>query len=128
MNNMFSQELKEEVVEDLFDSMKQLDRIEFQNKLIQQKQVLNSMKIGECTLLISAFISMLFFTNYTYTYLYLSSLGIYSYFHLSALGNTFMVFFLLLVVSLISFLIRLYKIEKFKKENDEELDFILGKK
>jgi len=127
IKNMFSQKYKEEVTKDLFDSMEQLDRIEFQNRLIQQKQTLNSYKLGESVLLVSMFVSSLFFANYCYTYLYLSTLGVYSYAHISAIGNTFLVFAMLTISSIIIIFMRLCKVNKFKKENEEELDFILDK-
>lgn len=125
--NMFTNRFKELVTEDLFNSMEQLDRIEFQNRLIQQKQVLNSIKIGDSVLLVCMFISSMFLANYCYTYLYLTSLGVYSYSHISAIGNTSMVLCLTLISLLVFFVVRLYKINKFKNENDERLDFILDK-
>ena len=91
---MFSQKKKNEVMEERFKSMKQLDRIEFQNRLIQQNQYSNILKTVQATFLIINFISMSFLIYFSTAFLHLLSLGLYSELHRQA-GLFFIFIFLL---------------------------------
>lgn len=124
---MFSQKYKDEVVEDLFQSMKQLDRIEFQNSLIQQNQEYNMLKTLQSTFLVINFISMSFLIYFSGAFMHLLSLGLYSEIHRQS-GIFF--FFIFAVSSIFIFCVFFQRIslsDKFKKKNDEHLDFILNK-
>lgn len=128
INNMFSQKYKDEVVTDLFKSMNQLDRIEFQNRLIQQKQDRNRLKIELSTFMIINFISFGFVAYFSNTFSHLLSLGLYSNIHRqSALlfGFMFLISGLLFVMI---FLEKLKQSDRTKKQNDEHLDLILYNK
>ncbi len=127
IKNMFSQKYKDGVVNDLFESMDQLDRIEFQNRLIQQNQRKNNVKIKAASFMIINFISFGFLSYFSTKFQHLLSLGLYSNIHRqSALvfGFMFLVSGFLFVLIFIDDMI---KSDRTKKENDEQLDFILAK-
>ncbi len=127
INNMFSQKYKEELVEDMFDSMDQLDRIEFQNTLIQQNQHTNTLKIQLSTFLIVNFIAACFTIYFSNAFMHLLSLGLYSEIHRqSALLFGFM-FVLSGFIFVLVFVQKMLLSDRTKKENDERLDFILDK-
>ncbi len=124
---MFTQKYKDEVVNDLFESMDQLDRIEFQNRLIQQNQRKNNVKIKLSTFMIINFIAIGFMSYFATKFQHLFSLGLYSNIHRqSALVFGFMILFSGLLFVLI-FIEDMIKSDRTKKENDERLAFILAK-
>ncbi len=128
INNMFSQKYKDDVVEDLFNSMEQLDRIEFQNRLIQQNQSRNLSKIIQSTFMIANLISMSFLVYFASAFSHLLSLGFYSEIHRQA-GLLF-VFLTIIsgVAFFFSFIQSISQSDRTKKDNDEQLDFILDNK
>lgn len=125
---MFSQKYKNEIMDDLFESMDQLDRIEFQNRIIQQNQNRNISKNIQSTFLLVNFISMSFLIYFSGTYVHLLSLGFYSEIH----RQSGLFFFVMFIISTIVFITIVFdsmmKSDRTKKENDEQLDFILSKK
>ncbi len=124
---MFSQKYKDEVVEDLFQSMDQLDRIEFQNSFIQQNQSYNLLKILQSTFLVINFISISFLIYFSGAFMHLLLLGLYSEIHRQAGIFFFFIFVVTSILILCIFFQRMTLSDKFKKENDEQLDFILDK-
>ena len=124
---MFSQKYKDEVVEDLFQSMKQLDRIEFKTTVLQQTQSYNLLKTIQSTFLIINFISISFLIYFSGTFMHLLSLGLYSEIHRQAGIFFFFIFVVTSILILCIFLQSISLSDKFKKENDEQLDFILNK-
>ena len=125
---MFSRKKEKEVMQDLFKGMDQLDRIEFQNKRIQQNQQSNTLKIKEATFMIINFISMSFLIYFSGTFLHLLSLGLYSEIHRQAGLFFIFVFTISFLIFVLTSLQRMVLSDRTKKENDEYLDFILKKK
>lgn len=125
--NMFSQKYKEDTIKELFESIDQLDRIELQNTFIQQNQHRNLLKTIQSTFMIISFISLSFLIYFSTAFSHLLSLGLFSELHRQA-GLFFIFTFLVSGVLFVTvFIQRLLQSEKFKKENDEQLDFILNK-
>ncbi len=124
---MFSQKYKDEVVEDLFQSMDQLDRIEFKTTLLQQTHGYNILKTIQSTFLIVNFISISFLIYFSGAFLHLMSLGFYSEIHRQAGIFFFFIFAVTSILILYILFQRMSLSDKFKKENDEQLDFILNK-
>ncbi len=124
---MFSEKYKDEVIEDLFASMKQLDRIEFQNKLIQQNQHRNLLKTIQSTFIIINFISISFLVYFSTAFSHLLSLGLYSELHRQAGLFFFFTFVVSAILTLAILFGRMSQSDKYKKENDEYLGFILNK-
>ncbi len=125
---MFSQKYKDDVVSDLVESMDQMDRIEFQNRIIQQNQNRNLSKNIQSTYLLVNFISMSFLIYFSGTYMYLLSLGVYSEIHRQS-GLFFSFIFLVSALFFVfTYIQTMIQSDRTKKENDEQLDFILSKK
>ena len=98
---MFSKKYQEELFEKKYNSMKQSDRIEFQNKDIIHQNYNNT----NGTFYILTFISWLFCLSTMTNYMYLLQLGVNSISHLELarvfgiIGFVFFVFYLLEVFS-----------------------------
>lgn len=111
--------LGNKLVKKKVDSMKQLDRIELQNRVIIQQNALPS---GDMFGIVG-FISLISAIGYSYIIPYLASYGIETYYHTRALtdilvvsGIGFLFYFLVLIL-------RISMKNKFHKENE---DFIEG--
>ena len=128
ITNIFSEKNKDCVMEDKFKSMKQLDRIEFQNKIVQQNQELSTLKITQSTFMIVNFISLSFLVYYSGTFVYLLLLEVFSEIHQQSGAFFFMMFIITSLLFFYVFINRMLVSNKFKEQNDEQLDLILNKK
>lgn len=124
---MFSQKYKDEVVTDLFESMDQLDRIEFQNRLIQQGQYRSILKIKLSTFMILNFMSFGFLSHFSSKFLHLLSLGLYSNIYRQSVFTFTLMFLISGFAFAFIFINGLVQSDRTKKENEEQLDFILNK-
>ncbi len=76
---MFSKKYQEDLYEEKYKSMKQLDRLEFHSREI----IFNNNKSNVDCFYILSFISMFFSLGFISNYIYLASLGINSLVHIS---------------------------------------------
>lgn len=120
--DMFSQKYKDEVVGDLIRDLEPLERIELQNRFIQQ-----DIKIGESTktgmfFLFTGIISFMSSMGYTLSSASLKAMGASNYYQLigeklfSSLGFMSMMFGVFVAYSIFS------DSKKFKKSNDQFLE------
>ena len=124
---MFSEKYKDCLVSKLFKSMKQLDRIEFQNRLIQQNQSIILANISRSVFTVINFISICFLIYFSAVFTHLLSLGFYSDIHKQSGLFFILILGLGLLCSVVTYIARCSMEEKFKKLNDEQLDLILDK-
>ena len=125
INDMFTDEFKELVTEDLFNSMEQLDRIEFQNNFIQQNQSLTISKIIMSAYMIMNFIAISFSIYFSVAFIHLMSLGFYSDIHRQGGVFFFIIFIVTSILFLYTFFRGIYQTNKYKKQNDDDINFIL---
>lgn len=111
--------LGNKLVKKKVDSMKQLDRIELQNKVIIQQ---NSLPSGDLFGIVGL-ISLVSVIGYSYIIPYLASYGIDTYYHVRALGDILIVSVLCLLLYFLMMIFRISMKNKFHKENE---DFIEG--
>ena len=97
---MFSRKFQKELYQNKYNSMKQLDRIEFQNREL----IFNNNQSSGDSYYILSFISIFFSISFITNYIYLASLGVISTIHLSMgrisamIGLYFMAFYFIILL------------------------------